>query len=126
MRIKLCSVFVDDQEKALHFYTTVMGFVKKQDLIIGGARWLTLVAPDEPDGAELVLEPSDNPAAQAFKAALREQGIPFTAFAVEDIQAAYQHLKTLGVAFSAPPTPVGDVTVAVLDDTCGNLIQIYQ
>ncbi len=126
MRIKLSSVYVDDQDKALKFYTEVLGFVKKRDIPVGQARWLTVVSPLEPDSTELALEPSDNPAAKAFKKALFEQRIPLNAFAVEDIQKEYERLKELGVAFSMGPTKTGLVTIAVFDDTCGNYIQIYQ
>jgi len=126
MKIKLTSVLVDDQEKALKFYTEVLGFVRKRDIPLGKARWLTVVSPDEPDGTELLLEPSDNPAAKTFKKALFEQGIPFTAFAVEDVQSEYERMKKLGVMFKVNPTATGPTTIAVFDDTCGNLIQIYQ
>ena len=126
MKIKLNSVFVDDQEKALRFYTNVLGFVKKNDIPLGKFRWLTVVAPDEPDGTELVLEPEDNPSAKAFTQELRAQGVPLTAFAVEDIRAEYARLAGLGVDFILPPTEMGPITQAIFDDTCGNLIQIYQ
>ncbi len=126
MKIKLTSVFVGDQEKALQFYTEILGFVKKSDIPVGQFRWLTVVSPDEPDGTELLLEPNDNPAAKTFQSALFEQGIPCASFAVEDIHAEYERLKELGVAFPVPPTPAGGVTIAVLDDTCGNLIQLAQ
>lgn len=126
MKIKLASVFVDDQDKALRFYTQALGFVKKRDLSVGKFRWLTVVSPEEPDGAELLLEPSDNPAARTFKNAIFEQGIPATAFAVEDIQEEYERMKKLGVVFRMNPTKTGETTVAVFDDTCGNLIQLYQ
>lgn len=126
MKIKLSSVFVDDQDKALKFYTEVLGFVKKTDVPVGQYKWLTVVSPEEPDGTELLLEPSDNPAAKTFKKAIFEQGIPLTAFAVEDIQAEYERLKKLGVRFTMEPTKTGPTTIAVFDDTCGNFIQIYQ
>ena len=126
MKIKLSSVFVDDQDKALKFYTEVLGFVKKTDIPVGQFKWLTVVSPEEPDGTELLLEPSDNPAAKTFKKAIFEQGIPLTAFAVEDIQAEYERLKRLGVRFTMEPTKTGPTTVAVFDDTCGNFIQLYQ
>lgn len=126
MKIQLASIFVGDQEKALEFYTNVLGFVKKQDVPVGRFRWLTVVSPDEPDGAELVLEPNDNPAAKTFQEALFEQGIPLTAFAVEDVEREYERLKALGVKFTTEPTDMGTTKVAVFDDTCGNLIQIYQ
>ena len=126
MKIKLASVFVDDQDKALKFYTEILGFVKKRDVPAGKFRWLTVVSPEEPDGAELLLEPSDNPATKTFKKAIFEQGIPLTAFAVEDIQKEYERMKKLGVVFRMKPTKTGEATVAVFDDTCGNLIQLYQ
>ncbi len=126
MKIKLSSVFVDDQNKALAFYTEKLGFVKKTEIPMGEVKWLTVVSPDEPDGTELVLEPDGNPAAKTFKQALFDQGIPMTAFQVEDIQKEYERLSRLGVVFSMPPTNMGPVTQAVLEDTCGNLIQIYQ
>lgn len=126
MKIKLASVFVDDQDKALTFYTEVLGFVKKTDIPMGGAKWLTVVSPEGPDDIELVLEPNGNPATQTFQKAIFEQGIPFTAFAVEDIQKEYERMKNLGVVFSMKPTKTGEVTLAVFDDTCGNLIQLYQ
>ena len=124
MRINLASVLVDDQQKALRFYTEVLGFVKKTDVPLGGHSWLTVVSPDEPDGVELVLEPDEHPAAKPFKRALVEDGIPFTSFAVDDVQKEYERLTGLGVRFTQPPTDMGPVTTAVLDDTCGNLIQI--
>lgn len=126
MKIRLNSVFVDDQDDALKFYTEVLGFVKKTDMPLGEFRWLTVVSPEEPEGAELVLEPSSNPAAKTFKKALFEQGIPLTAFAVEDVQKEYERMEKLGVAFRSKPAKMGEVTVAVFSDTCGNLIQIYQ
>ena len=124
MRITVTSVLVDDQEKALRFYTEVLGFVKKTEVPLGGHSWLTVVSQDEPDGVELVLEPDEHPAAKPFKRALVEDGIPFTSFAVDDVQAEYERLVGLGVRFTQPPTQMGSVTTAVLDDTCGNLIQI--
>ena len=126
MRIYLSSVFVDDQDKALAFYTDVLGFVKKEDVPVGEFKWLTVVSPDEPDGVQLLLEPNNNPAAQTFQAAIFEQGIAATSFAVADIQREYERLQSLGVRFTMPPTPMGPATVAVFDDTCGNLIQIAQ
>jgi len=126
MKIKLSSVFVDDQDKALKFYTEVLGFVKKTDIPVGQFKWLTVVSPEEPDGTELLLEPSDNPATKTFKKAIFEQGIPLTAFAVEDIQKEYERLKKLGVRFTMEPTRMGPTTLAVFDDTCGNFIQLYQ
>jgi catechol 2,3-dioxygenase-like lactoylglutathione lyase family enzyme len=124
MRINVTSVFVDDQEKALAFYTDVLGFVKKTDLPAGEARWLTVVSPEALDGVELLLEPDAHPAARPFKEALVGDGIPFTSFAGEDVQAEYERLQGLGVTFVQPPTEMGPVTTAVFDDTCGNLIQI--
>jgi catechol 2,3-dioxygenase-like lactoylglutathione lyase family enzyme len=126
MRIKLTSVFVDDQQKALDFYTGVLGFMKKQDIDVGQARWLTVVSPEGPADVELVLEPDGNPAARAFKTAIFAQGIPMTAFEVDDVHTEYERLKGRGVAFKMPPTAAGPATIAVFDDTCGNLIQIYK
>ena len=126
MKIKLTSVFVDDQDKALKFYTEVLGFVKKLDFPLGKFKWLTVVSPEGPDDIELLLEPNDNPAARTYQQAIFEQGIPTTSFAVEDIQKEYERMKKLGVVFSMEPTKTGPVTVAVFDDTCGNLIQLYQ
>jgi catechol 2,3-dioxygenase-like lactoylglutathione lyase family enzyme len=126
MRINLTSVLVDDQDKALRFYTDVLGFEKKTEVPLGEHRWLTVVAPDDPDGVELVLEPDSHPAVRPFKAALVDDGIPFTSFAVDDIRAEYERLSGLGVRFTQPPTEMGPVTTAVLDDTCGNLIQIAE
>lgn len=126
MRIVVTSVLVDDQAKALAFYTDVLGFVKKKDIPFGESRWLTVVAPDDPDGTELLLEPDGHPAAGPFKEALVEDGIPFTSFGVDDVQAEYERLKKLGVRFTQAPVQMGPVTMAVFDDTCGNLIQIAQ
>ena len=128
MKIKLSSVSIDDYDKALHFYTDILGFVKKHDIPLGnGARWITVVAPDEPNGTELLLEPNaDYPAMKALKESLVSDGIPFTAFQVDDIQKEYARLKGLGVEFTMEPTNMGTTTVAILNDTCGNLIQIYQ
>jgi len=123
-RINLTSVLVDDQDRALRFYTEVLGFVKKDEIPIGEHRWLTVVSPDEPDGPQLVLEPDEHPAAGPFKAALVEDGIPFTAFAVDDVVAEHERLSALGVRFTQLPVDAGPVTAAVLDDTCGNLIQL--
>jgi catechol 2,3-dioxygenase-like lactoylglutathione lyase family enzyme len=124
MRIVVTSVFVDDQAKALAFYTDVLGFVKKTDVPAGDARWLTVVSPDQADGVELLLEPDGHPAARPFKEALVADGIPFTSFGVDDCQAEYERLVERGVVFVQPPTEMGPVTTAVFDDTCGNLIQI--
>ena len=126
MNIVVTSVLVDDQAKALAFYTDVLGFVKKTEVPLGEYRWLTVVSPEEPDGVELVLEPSDHPAVKPYKDALVADGIPFTSFAVDDVHKEYERLTGLGVTFTQPPTAMGPVTTAVLDDTCGNLIQIAQ
>jgi catechol 2,3-dioxygenase-like lactoylglutathione lyase family enzyme len=126
MRINLASIHVDDQQKALRFYTDVLGFVKKTDVPLGEYSWLTVVSPEDPDGVELVLEPSEHPAVRPYKDALVADGIPFTSFAVDDVQKEYERLKGLGVTFTQQPTDMGPVTTAVLDDTCGNLIQIAQ
>jgi catechol 2,3-dioxygenase-like lactoylglutathione lyase family enzyme len=124
MKITLTSVLVDDQAKALAFYTDVLGFQVKQDVPLGEHRWLTVVSPEAPEGVELLLEPDEHPAARPFKAALVEDGIPFTSFAVDDVAREYERLRSLGVRFTQPPADMGPVTTAVLDDTCGNLIQI--
>ncbi|GHF71387.1 VOC family protein [Amycolatopsis bartoniae] len=124
MRINLASVLVDDQEKALRFYTEVLGFVKKHDVPLGADRWLTVVSPEDPEGTELLLEPSSHPAVKPFKDALVADGIPFTSFAVDDVKLEYERLRGLGVRFTQEPTAMGPVTTAVLDDTCGNLIQL--
>lgn len=124
MRINVTSVLVDDQEKALRFYTDVLGFVKKTEIPVGDALWLTVVSPDEPDGTELLLEPDGHPAAGPFKRALVDDGIPFTSFAVDDATAEYERLREKGVRFTQEPVEMDSVTTAVLDDTCGNLIQI--
>jgi catechol 2,3-dioxygenase-like lactoylglutathione lyase family enzyme len=126
MRINLTSVLVDDQDKALHFYTHVLGFEKKAEIPLGEHRWLTVVSPDDAKGPELVLEPDAHPAAKPFKAALVEDGIPFTSFAVDDVQNEFERLRALGVEFTQEPVTMGPVTTAVFDDTCGNLIQIAQ
>lgn len=126
MEIRQTSVFVKDQNKALKFYTEVLGFVKKLDITAGKYRWLTVVSPEDQDGVQLVLEPNDNPAAKAFQEALFNQGIRTTSFFVEDIQKEYQRLKNPGVRFTVEPTKVTGSTIAVFDDTCGNLIQITQ
>jgi catechol 2,3-dioxygenase-like lactoylglutathione lyase family enzyme len=124
MRINLASVLVDDQAKALRFYTEVLGFVKKNDVPMGEHSWLTVVSPEDPDGVELVLEPDEHPAVRPFKEALVADGIPWTSFAVPDVHAEFDRLKGLGVSFTQEPASMGPVTTAVLDDTCGNLIQI--
>jgi catechol 2,3-dioxygenase-like lactoylglutathione lyase family enzyme len=124
VRINLASVLVDDQAKALRFYTDVLGFVKKHDIPLGEDRWLTVVSAQDPEGTELVLEPSSHPAVKPFKEALVADGIPYTSFAVDDVKAEYERLRGLGVRFTQEPVDMGPVTTAVLDDTCGNLIQI--
>ena len=126
MRIVVMSVMVDNQDKALEFYTTKLGFVKKTEIPLGEAKWLTVVSPDDPDGMEISLEPDSHPAAGPFKKALVEDGIPFTSFAVDDLQAEYERLSAAGVRFTQPPVDLGPVKTAVLDDTCGNLIQLAQ
>jgi predicted enzyme related to lactoylglutathione lyase len=128
MKIKLTSVPINDYDHALDFYTDVLGFVKKRDIPLGaGARWITVVSPEDPDGTELLLEPNaDYPAMKALKESLVKDGIPFTAFQVDDIQKEYERLMNLNVEFTMEPTNMGMTTMAVLDDTCGNLIQIYQ
>ena len=124
MRIYITSMLVDDQEKALRFYTDVLGFVKHADIPLGEARWLTVVSPDNPEGPQLALEPDSHPAAGPFKAALVADGIPVTSFAVDDVQAEFERLRGLGVQFTQEPVEMGAVTTAVFDDTCGNLLQI--
>src|SRR5918997_2965845 len=123
MRIYVTSVLVDDQDKALRFYTDVLGFVKKTEVPVGEARWLTVVAPDAPDGTELLLEPDGHPAAKPFKHAIVDDGIPYTSFAVDDVKPEYDRLRALGVRFTQEPLEMESVTTAVFDDTCGNLIQ---
>ncbi|MFJ5832786.1 VOC family protein [Streptomyces sp. NPDC093089] len=125
MKIHLTSVFVDDQTEALRFYTEVLGFLEKHDVPLGGEdRWLTVVSPEEPGGTELLLEPARHPAARAYRDALVQDGIPLAQFAVADVKAEYERLRALGVRFTQEPTDMGPVTTAVLDDTCGNLIQL--
>jgi predicted enzyme related to lactoylglutathione lyase len=126
MKIKLTSVLVNDQEKALKFYTDKLGFIKKTEIPMGEHRWLTVVSPEEPDGVEIVLEPLGFEPAKTYQKALFEAGIPLTAFQVDDIQKEYERLIALGIKFSMKPTPMGAVTLAVFDDSCGNNIQIYQ
>ena len=126
MQIYLSSVFVHDQAQALDFYTRVLGFAQKEDIPLGEARWLTVVSPSDPEGTQLVLEPETHPAVKPFKDALVADGIPFASFAVTDVASEYQRLRTLGVRFTQQPLDLGPVTTAVLDDTCGNLIQIAQ
>jgi catechol 2,3-dioxygenase-like lactoylglutathione lyase family enzyme len=126
MKIVLSSVFVDDQDKVLQFYTNVLGFVKKTEIPLGEARWLTVVSPGDQSGTELLLEPDSHPAVGPFKRALVQDGIPFTSIAVGNVHAEYERLRSAGVNFTQPPVEMGPVTTAVLDDTCGNLIQIAQ
>ncbi len=126
MRIYVTSVFVDDQTKALDFYTRKLGFEKKTDMPAGEYRWLTVVAPDQPNGVELLLEPSAHSAVPSFKQALKRDGIPFTSFEVDNIHQEFNRLQSFGVEFTQNPTPAGEVITAVFDDTCGNLIQIIQ
>jgi len=126
MRIKLHSIMVEDQEKALAFYTRVLGFAKKHDVPAGPFRWITVVSPDGPEDLELVLEPNANPAAKTFQQAMFAQGIPLAAFEVADIAAEVARLETKRVAFTQKPVRMGPVTIAVFSDTCGNLIQLYQ
>jgi catechol 2,3-dioxygenase-like lactoylglutathione lyase family enzyme len=126
MRIYVSSVLVDDQEKALRFYTEVLGFEKKTEIPLGEHRWLTVVSPNDPDGVELSLEPDEHPAAKPFKEALASDGIPFTSFAVDDVRAEHERLRALGVQFTQGPVEMGPVTTVVLDDTCGNLIQLAE
>ena len=126
MKIVVTSVLVDDQEKALRFYTDVLRFEKKEDIPMGEARWLTVVSPQDRDGTELLLEPDGHPAAKPFKTALAEDGIPYTSFGVDDVQAEFERMRDLGVEFTQEPLAMGPVTTAVFDDTCGNLIQMAQ
>ena len=126
IRIPLTSVMVENQAKALTFYTEVLGFQKKTDFPVGQARWLTVVSPGDPDGVELLLEPMGHPAANTFQKAMFDAQIPLASFGVDDIHAEYKRMKTMGVAFRTQPTPMGPVTIAVLHDTCGNLIQLAQ
>lgn len=126
MKMKFTKVYVDNQDKALTFYTEVLGFVKKADFLLGSFRWLTVVSPEEPDGTELLLEPNDNPAPREAQAAFFQQGIPAAAFSVSDIQHEYERLKRQGVVWTREPTQMGPVTIAIFDDTCGNFIQLVQ
>ncbi|MBL1102163.1 VOC family protein [Streptomyces coffeae] len=126
MKIHLSSVFVDDQAKALRFYTDVLGFVKKTEVPLGEYRWLTVVSPEDPNGTELVLEPDSHPAVKPYTTALVADGIPATSFAVDDVHTEFNRLRELGVHFTQDPVEMGPVITAVLDDTCGNLIQIAQ
>jgi catechol 2,3-dioxygenase-like lactoylglutathione lyase family enzyme len=126
MKIVVTSIFVDDQDKALDFYTEKLGFLKKTEIPLGSMRWLTVVSPTDPNGAELMLEPDSHPAVGPFQEALLKDGIPMTSFAVDDVCAEYERLCAAGVVFTQPPATMGPVTTAVLDDTCGNLIQLAQ
>src|SRR5215471_347053 len=126
MRIKLTSIMVDDQNKALNFYTRVLGFQKKNEFPVGEYKWLTVVSPEAPQDVELSLEPNANPAGKTFQKAMFDQKIPIAAFEVTDIDKEYQRLRGLGVVFVSEPMKMGPVTLAVLSDTCGNLIQLYQ
>jgi len=126
MRIKLTSIMVDDQDKALKFYTDIFGFVKKTEIPVGEYRWLTVVSPEGPDDLELSLEPNANPSGRTFQEALFKQGIPIAAFEVDDMAKEFRRLKGLGVVFTQEPTSAGPVTIAVCSDTCGNLVQLYQ
>jgi len=126
MQIKLTSIMVDDQSKALKFYTEILGFQKKHEIPMGEYRWLTVVSPEGPGDVELSIEPNANPAAKTFQQAMFSQGIPLVAFETADIAADYARLKSLGVVFTREPAKMGPVTIAVLSDTCGNLIQLYQ
>jgi catechol 2,3-dioxygenase-like lactoylglutathione lyase family enzyme len=124
MKIELTSVYVDDQDKALRFYTEILGFEKKLDFPVGEYRWLTVVSPTQPDGPQLLLEPDAHRAVKPFKEALVDDGIPFTSFTVDDVEAEHERLRDLGVRFTLPPTDLGTATTAVFEDTCGNLIAI--
>ena len=126
MKVNLTNIFVQDQEKALEFYTEKLGFVKKHDVPVGQFKWLTVVSPENPDGTELLLEPNDNPLAETYQKGIFEQGIAAISFEVDDINAEHEKLKKLGVRFTMSPTKMGEVTIAVFDDTCGNLIQIME
>jgi predicted enzyme related to lactoylglutathione lyase len=126
MKIKITSVMVDDQDKALKFYTGILGFVKKTDVPMGEYKWLTVVSPEAPDEVELLLEPMGFAPAKVFQKALFDAGIPLTAFNVDDIQKEFERLEKLGVTFSMKPTTMGPATIAVFNDTCGNNIQIVQ
>jgi glyoxylase I family protein len=126
MRIKLTSIMVDDQAKALRFYTEVLGFNKKSDIPVGEYRWITVTSPESPTDLELALEPNANPAARMFQEAMFKQGIPLAAFEVIDLAAEFSRLSTRGVAFTRSPTPAGPISLAIFADTCGNLIQLYQ
>lgn len=127
LKIKLTSIMVENQDRALQFYTEVVGFKKSQDIPVGGGyRWITLIAPEGHPDVELALEPNQNPVGKTFQSGLFEQNIPATAFEVDDVEAEHKRLKALGVVFTMAPTEMGPITIAVFADTCGNLIQIYQ
>ncbi len=126
MKMYIKGVVVDDQQKALDFYTQTLGFVVKHNIPIGEHRWITLVSPEEPDGVELGLEPNEHPASRAYQEALMADGIPSTAFSVDDIEAEVKRLQDAGVTFTQPPMKAGGATIAVFDDTCGNLIQLME
>jgi catechol 2,3-dioxygenase-like lactoylglutathione lyase family enzyme len=126
LRIVVTSVFVEDQDKALAFYTDVLGFVRKTDIPLGEARWITVASAADPDGVELLLEPNGNKVARTYQEGVKAQGIPVTSFAVDDLQAEYERLEGLGVRFTQEPMQMGPVATAVFDDTCGNLIQLAQ
>jgi len=126
MKIIVTSIFVQDQDKALEFYSGKLGFVKKEDVPVGEFRWITLVSPDDQDGTELLLEPNAHPAAKEYQNKIFAEGIPATMFGVADVHKEYERLMEKGVRFTMEPTKMGEVTIAVLDDTCGNLIQIVQ
>jgi predicted enzyme related to lactoylglutathione lyase len=126
MKIKLTSVYVDDQEKALRFYTEALGFVKKADVSNGPYRWLTVASPEEPDGTDLQLTLNDNPAAKAYQQALFQQGLPAAMFFTDDVQGDHERMKARGAEFTMPPTDVTGARIAMLNDTCGNLIQVAQ
>ena len=126
MKIVVSGIFVDDQDKALEFYTEKLGFVKKTEIPLGAARWLTVVSASDPNGTELLLEPDSHPAVGPFKNALLQDGIPYTSFGVDDLNAEYERLRAMGVTFTQPPVVMGPVVTAVLEDTCGNLIQLAQ
>jgi catechol 2,3-dioxygenase-like lactoylglutathione lyase family enzyme len=126
IRVAVCNVYVEDQDKALHFYTGVLGFVKRQEIPLGAARWLTVGSPADGHAVELLLEPNDNPVARQYQQGLFQQGLPAATLAVDDLAAEYARLTGLGVVFTTPPTTNGPLTTAVLDDTCGNLITLSQ
>ncbi|WP_017548266.1 VOC family protein [Salinicoccus carnicancri] len=126
MEVIVTSLFVDDQDRALEFYTGMLGFVIKQDEPVGEYRWIALVSPEDQEGTELLLEPNDHPASREYQERIYSEGIPATMFGVADIRGEFERLKEKGVRFSMEPTPAGEMTIAVLDDTCGNLIQLIE